>query len=381
MIKQIFSLLTLFSLTIAAKASMAQDAVQQFAPDIVGAAVPKQVNLQPAATPVMATMHAFHNELLWLITSIVAFVMILLLIVIFRFNEKAHPEPSQTTHNVPLEIIWTLVPVLILLVIAIPSFRLLFMGGRTPEAEMTLKVTGYQWYWGYEYPDNGDINFMSYLIKDNDIDKSKGQLRLLSTDNAVVLPTDTVIRIQVTASDVLHSFAVPAFGVKVDAVPGRLNESWVKITRPGVYFGQCSELCGTGHAFMPIEVHAVPKAEFAAWVASKGGKMPVANPDATLPGNQVKDAGGEVSPLKPVGTASPSAEVPADTDEKIQTPNSKIDPSDDQPKGTVGKENAGSDETMKADPATEAPAAKTTDTDAKPAGSDTESKAEDAPKE
>jgi cytochrome c oxidase subunit 2 len=194
------------------------------------------------------------------------FVLGLLLWVVFRYNAKANPVPSRTTHNVPLEIIWTIVPVIILIIIAVPSFKHLFYLGKTPETEMTLKVTGYQWYWGYEYPDHEGLAFESRMIEDKNIDESKGQRRLLSTDNVVYLPTDTNIQIIVTAADVLHSFTVPAFGIKKDAVPGRLNETWVRIDKPGTYFGQCSEICGTGHAYMPIEVRAVPKEEFAAWI-------------------------------------------------------------------------------------------------------------------
>src|SRR5262249_1028028 len=152
-------------------------------------------------------------------------------------------------------IIWTVVPVLILLIIAVPSFRLLYFTDRTPNPEMTLKVTGYQWYWGYEYPDNAGVNFLAYMVPEKEIDESKGQIRLLSTDNPVVLPVDTNIQILTTAADVIHSFAVPALGIKIDAMPGHTNETWVRITKPGIYYGQCSELCGKDHAYMPIEVH------------------------------------------------------------------------------------------------------------------------------
>jgi cytochrome c oxidase subunit 2 len=243
---------------------------------LAGQPVPKQIGLQPAASTVMEHIHDFHTFVLWIISAIVLFVFVLLLYVVVRFNAKANPVPSKTTHNVPLEIVWTLVPTIILAVIAVPSFRLLYLESRYADPEMTIKATGYQWYWGYEYPDHGVDQFMSYMIKDEEIDPTKNQVRLLSTDNPIVVPVDTVIEFQVTAADVLHAFAVPAFGIKTDAVPGRLNSTWVEITKPGVYYGQCSELCGTGHAFMPIEVHAVSKEEFATWVASKGGTMPKA---------------------------------------------------------------------------------------------------------
>ncbi len=240
--------------------------------DAIGAAKPWELGFQPAASPVAERMHQFHDMLLWIITGISLFVLLLLIIVVVRFNARANPIPSARTHNVPLEIVWTVLPVVILIVIAVPSLSLLYYGDRTAKPEMTLKVTGYQWYWGYEYPEYEGLSFLSNLIPDKDIDKSKGQMRLLSVDNPVVLPVETNIQFIVTAQDVIHSFAVPSFGVKTDAVPGRLNESWTRIERPGIYYGQCSELCGQNHAFMPIEVHAVPKEDFKAWAeAAKAG--------------------------------------------------------------------------------------------------------------
>lgn len=240
--------------------------------------LPMQLNLQPAVTPVAEKLHDFHNMLLVIITVITIFVMGLLVYVMVRYREKANPNPSSTTHNVPLEIIWTVIPVIILIVIAVPSFRVLYFSEKLEKPEMVLKVTGYQWYWGYEYPDYGDINISSYMIKDEEIDASKGQKRLLSTDNPILVPTDTNIQVVITAAptDVLHAWTVPAFGVKKDAVPGRLNETWMRITKPGTYYGQCSELCGKGHAFMPIEVKAVPKAEFEEWIVAQGGTLPSA---------------------------------------------------------------------------------------------------------
>ena len=241
---------------------------------------PKELTFQEPVTPVMTEIVHFHDVILMpVITGIVIFVMALLLYVMIRFNAKANPVPSKTTHNVPIEIIWTVVPVIILVLIAIPSFRLLYLGAVHPETEMTLKATGNQWYWTYEYPDNGGVSFSSYMVKNADIDVSKDQKHLLSTDEAVVLPVDTNILIQVTASDVLHAFAVPAFGVKTDAVPGRLNETWVKIEKPGTYYGQCSELCGKDHGFMPIEVRAVSKEDFAQWIVAKGGSVKAAAPE------------------------------------------------------------------------------------------------------
>ncbi|MAM34335.1 MAG: cytochrome c oxidase subunit II [Micavibrio sp.] len=224
------------------------------------------LSFQPAATPVAERIQEFHSLLFIIITGIVIFVMGLLLYVMLRFNAKANPVPSQTTHNTLLEVVWTAVPVIILIIIAIPSFKLLYYQDRAVDPEMTLKVTGYQWYWGYEYPDYEGVSFLANMIPDEDIDEAKFQNRTLSTDNVVVLPTDTTILVQVTAADVLHSFAMPAFGIKTDAVPGRLNQTWINITKPGTYYGQCSELCGQNHAFMPIEIKAVPKDEFEAWI-------------------------------------------------------------------------------------------------------------------
>lgn len=239
---------------------------------------PWGMNLQESAGPVKDRMTEFHNLLLVIITLIVVFVTGLMLYIMLRFNAKTNPVPSKTTHNVLLEFVWTIIPVLILIMIAIPSFKLLYYQDRSIDADMTIKVVGRQWYWHYVYPgeneEEDDLEFSAYMIPDEDIDKSKNQLRLLSTDNQLVLPVDTDITIQVTADDVLHSYAMPAFGIKMDAVPGRLNETWVRISKPGRYYGQCSELCGKGHAYMPTEVVAVSKEEFAAWLkAAKSGTI------------------------------------------------------------------------------------------------------------
>lgn len=247
------------------------------AQETIGIAKPWQLGFQEAVTPSKTRMEWFHNTLLLpIITGIVVFVMGLLLYVMIRFNAKANPVPSKTTHNTMLEVVWTLVPVLILVVIVIPSMKMLYFVDRTTDAEMTLKVTGYQWYWGYEYPDQGGVNFLSNMVQDKDL--KEGQQKLLSTDNVVVLPVDTNIRLLVTASDVIHSWAIPSFGVKIDAVPGRTNETWTRIEKEGIYYGQCSELCGQNHGYMPIEVHAVSKAEFAKWVVAQGGTMKPADP-------------------------------------------------------------------------------------------------------
>lgn len=233
-----------------------------------GAPTPWQLNLQPAASPSALRIHEFHDMLLWIIFAISIFVLLLLVWVIIRYNSKANPVPAKFTHNVLIEVIWTVVPVVILIIIAIPSFKVLYYNDHVENPDMTLKITGRQWYWDYEYPDHDGIAFSSYMIADADIDESKNQQRLLSTDTAVVLPIDTNIQILVTAGDVLHSWTVPAFGVKIDAVPGRLNETWVRIEKPGTYYGQCSELCGKDHSYMPIEIRAVTKEEFENWLVT-----------------------------------------------------------------------------------------------------------------
>lgn len=228
-----------------------------------------KVDLQQPVTDSAQRIQDFHNLLLYIITGIVAFVMALLLIVIVRFNRKANPVPSKTTHNVMLEIIWTIVPVVILIVIAVPSFQLLYKNERIENPEMTIKVTGAQWYWIYDYPDHSDISFTSYMIASDKINAAKGEKRLLSTDNKVVLPVGVTIQALVTAgpTDVIHSWAMPRFGVKIDAVPGRINHTWFRVNKPGVYYGQCSELCGKDHSFMPIEVWAVEQPVFDEWAA------------------------------------------------------------------------------------------------------------------
>lgn len=232
-----------------------------------------EMTLQPAATPVMERITEFHQMLLYIITGICLFVFALVGFILLRFNAKANPEPSKTTHNTLLEIVWTVIPVVILIMIAIPSLKLLYYTDHVENPDMTIKVTGYQWYWNYTYVGEDDeFSFDSRLIDEHDTEavakRGAAYKRLLSADNQLVLPVDTNIQILVTGGpdDVIHSFAVPPFGIKVDAVPGRTNETWARITKPGTYYGQCSELCGKGHAFMPIEVKAVSKAEFKQWL-------------------------------------------------------------------------------------------------------------------
>jgi len=226
---------------------------------------PWKYTLQESVTPVMDDIVWFHNILFWLITVITLFVLALLVIVIVKFNAKANPVPSKTTHNTLIEIAWTLIPVAILVGIAIPSFRILFDQLDLPKADLTIKATGKQWFWSFSYPDNGPFEFDSVMVPTKDL--KPGQLRLLSVDNEVVVPINKVVRVQTTAADVIHAFAVPAFGIKIDAIPGRLNETWFKANKEGVYYGQCSELCGKDHAFMPIAVRVVSEQAFNTWLA------------------------------------------------------------------------------------------------------------------
>jgi cytochrome c oxidase subunit II len=231
----------------------------------LGQPAPWEFRLQQAASPVMEHIEWFHNVLLVIITVITLFVLGLLIAVVVKFNAKANPVPSRTTHNTLIEVAWTLIPVLILVSIAVPSFRLLFQELDIPKADLTIKATGKQWYWTYTYPDNGKFEFDSLLACDEARQKCTPP-RLLSVDNEIVVPVNKVIRIQTTGADVIHSFAVPAFGIKIDAIPGRLNETWFKATTVGMYYGQCSELCGKDHAYMPIAVRVVEDKDFTAWI-------------------------------------------------------------------------------------------------------------------
>jgi cytochrome c oxidase subunit 2 len=252
---------------------------------------PWQMNLQPPASPVNDRMHSFHDLLLVVITAISLFVLALLAYTCWRFSEKRNQVPSRRSHHTILEIVWTAVPVLILVIIAIPSFRLLYYVDVVPETEMTLKVVGHQWYWSYEYPDNGNFGFDANIVQEADL--KPGELRLLATDNAVVLPVETNIKVQITGGDVIHSWGVPSMGFTTDAVPGRLNERWMRIERPGMYYGQCRELCGDLHAYMPIAIKAVTKEEFATWTETAKQQFARVG-DAPV----VADASTPVAPLR-----------------------------------------------------------------------------------
>lgn len=254
------------------------------ADNVDGQPVPWQYNFQDAATPVMERLIDMHDMLMIIITAVTLFVVGLLVWVCVRYNERVNPKPSKTAHNTMVEVVWTVVPVLILLVIVVPALKNLYFMDKATDADMTLKVVGHQWYWSYEYPDHGGFGFDSYMKAEEDL--APGELRLLEVDNRIVVPVDTTVRVLVTAADVIHNFAMPAFGLKMDAVPGRLNETWFHATRTGVFYGQCSELCGVRHGFMPIAIEVVEKPVFDAWVES--AKEQFAN---------TGDAGG-VAPVK-----------------------------------------------------------------------------------
>lgn len=246
-----------------------------------GQPAPWQMNFQTPVTNIAQDVVSFHNLLLWLITAISLFVLFLLVYVCWKFNEKANPVPSKTTHHTWIEVAWTVIPVLILVGISIPSFRILREQLTIPQADVVIKATGHSWYWSYEYPaDQGGFRFESNMVPDDQL--KPGQPRLLAVDNEVVVPVNKIVKVQITAADVLHNFAVPSFGIRLDAVPGRLNETWFRATREGIYYGQCSELCGNGHPYMPIEIRVVSEQQYAAWLteakqkfASTGGSAPV----------------------------------------------------------------------------------------------------------
>lgn len=267
----------------------------------IGAPHDRGVNLQPAATPVMEQIVGFHNFVLPIIVLISLFVLALLLWVIVRYNRRANPTPRKFTHNIAVEVIWTVVPVVILVVIAWASFPLLFHAERIPPTEMTIKVTGNSWFWQYEYEGLG-VSVTSNMLPEEEA-RAQGRPGHLATDTPIYVPTDTNIRVLVTSNDVIHAWTVPAFGVKEDAIQGRVNDAWFNVTRPGIYYGQCSELCGLNHAFMPIEVRAVSRAEFDRWVVAQGGSLASAG--------QAAPPAADVPPATAPGAPAPAAEAPA----------------------------------------------------------------------
>jgi cytochrome c oxidase subunit 2 len=241
---------------------------------------PWQMGMQAPFSPVAEDIHSLHNFVLIIITAITIFVAVLLLIVMLKFNRRANPTPSQTSHHTGLEVAWTIIPALILVAIAIPSFRLVYKQDRTHEADMTLKVIAHQWNWEYNYPDHGGLNFVSAMLPEDEAKKA-GKLRLLDVDNELVLPVGKNIRILTSSSQVIHSFFIPALGVQRYAIPGRTIETWVRITAPGTYYGQCNQICGKDHARMPIAVRAVTQQEFDAWLVDAKKKFASGDPVAT----------------------------------------------------------------------------------------------------
>lgn len=242
-----------------------------FLSDTAVAGVPKpwQIGFQPSASPIMEGITEMHNLLMVIITCIAIFVFCLMAYVIYKFRASKNPVPATTSHNTLLEVVWTLLPVLILIVIGIPSLKLMFFANKLEHADITVKAIGHQWYWSYQYPEE-NVSFDSLMIEDKDI--KPGQIRLLSVDNPVIVPAGKTVRVIVTSEDVLHSFAIPALGIKKDAVPGRINETWFRIEKEGEYYGQCSELCGVKHGFMPIAIKVVSPEAYSEWVNSKKAK-------------------------------------------------------------------------------------------------------------
>ena len=237
-----------------------------------------QLSFQEPATDLMSDIISFHSYILMpIITGISILVLLLLLIIAFRFNSSRNQTASTTTHNTVVEILWTVIPVVLLIIIAIPSFRLLYVSETIPKADLTIKATGNQWYWSYEYPDYGSIVFDANMLNDDELSDPK--LRLLETDTQIVVPVNKVVKLQITSNDVLHAWTIPAFGVKMDAVPGKLNETWFKANQEGIFYGQCSELCGPKHAFMPINVKVVSEKEFEDWIGFAKEEYALSNID------------------------------------------------------------------------------------------------------
>lgn len=277
-------------------------AAQAFAADTLGQPTDGAIDFQPAAAPLRHYAADFHNHILLPITTaVVLFVAALLIYCIVRFNKRSNPVPAKFSHNTMVEIAWTLGPVLILMFIAVFSFRLLYEFHDMPKPDVTVKATGNQWYWAYEYPDQKVAEYVSRMVPEAEA-KAKGLPYRLAADNPIVVPVNKVVRVLVTGADVIHSWTIPAFGVKIDAVPGKMNQTWFKAERTGTYYGQCSELCGDDHAFMPIEVKVVSQPEFDSWVASKGGAAAAPVPAA---------ASGEALAAAATPTATPASTTPA----------------------------------------------------------------------
>jgi cytochrome c oxidase subunit 2 len=299
----------------AAGATAAFWSAAAFAQDRVGQPTPGAIDLQPGVTPLREDAIFFHNVILMpIITAISVLVLGLLLWCVIRYNKRANPVPAKFTHNTLIEVLWTVFPVVILMFIAIFSFKLLFKYHDMPKPDLTVKATGYQWYWGYEYPDQKISEFVSNILPEDQA-KAKGAPYRLAATEPLVVPVDKTVRVLVTGADVIHAFAVPSFGVITDAVPGRVNETWFKADRTGVFYGQCRELCGVDHAFMPIEVHVVSQPEFDSWVASKGGgkkeEAPAPAATAAAAPAAAPAAEGAAAPASASAPASTAAAAPA----------------------------------------------------------------------
>nr|WP_168047258.1 cytochrome c oxidase subunit II [Brevundimonas alba] len=293
-------------------------------PENIGQPTNGAVGLQTAASPLMVQAHMFHDAILMpIITFISLLVLGLITWIVIRYNKKSNPVPAKWSHNTLVEVIWTVVPVLILVFIALFSFRLLFAYHDMPKPDVTVKVTGNQWNWAYEYPDQGIAEYVSNMLPEEEIAKRgmSHSLYRLAADEPMVVPVGATVRLLVTGADVIHAVALPAFGLKTDAVPGRVNETWFKADRPGIYYGQCSELCGVDHAFMPIQINVVSRAEFASWVASKGGSMTPKTPEQAPGGTAAQVEAGTTGAvasrnvssdaMQPAATA-PAGQPPAD---------------------------------------------------------------------
>ena len=278
-----------------------------YAEDMIGQPTPGGIDMQPGVTQLREDAIWFHNIILMpLITIISLFVLGLLLWVVVRYNKRANPVPAKWSHNTPIEIIWTVVPVMILVVISVFSFKLLFAYNDMPKPDLTIKATGYQWYWGFEYPDQKVGEFISNILPEDQA-IARGEPYKLAVTEPLVVPVNKVVRVQVTGADVIHAFAVPAFGIIIDAVPGRLNETWFKAERVGTYYGNCRELCGVDHAFMPIEVKVVSQAEFDAWITKKGGSVAGAAPAA----DAAATPAAATAPAAPEAASTPAPAAPA----------------------------------------------------------------------
>jgi cytochrome c oxidase subunit 2 len=296
---------------VAAGATLAFWGASALAEDLIGQPTPGGIDLQPGVTPLRHDAIFFHNAILMpIITIITLFVLALLVWCVIRFNKRSNPVPARWSHNTPIEVIWTLVPVLILVFVSIFSFKLLFAYHDMPKPDLTVKAVGYQWYWGYEYPDHNVSEFISNLLPEDEA-KAKNVPYLLAVNEPMVVPVNKVVRVLVTGADVIHAFAVPSFGIITDAVPGRVNEIWFKAERIGTYYGNCRELCGVDHAYMPIEVRVVSDADYAAWVATKGGSVTAAaEAEAAAAAASAADAG---QPASATAAETPAAAAPATT--------------------------------------------------------------------